>query len=339
MKTDRRSFIIKTSVVGIGGTLGPHIVFSQETLSVAKGKRIGIIGLDTSHCIHFTEALNDPPDGWDFLGYKVVAAYPYGSREIESSASRIPEYTEEIQKLGVTVVDSIEQLLEAVDVVLLETNDGRLHREQAMLVLKAGKRMFIDKPVAASLSDAIAIYEAADRYGVPIWSSSSLRYMHGMEAILKGDIGNVLGADTYSPAPIEKTHPDLFWYGIHGVEILFTVMGTGCRQVVRVFTEDTDVVVGTWQDDRIGTFRGIRQGPHGYGGTVFGEKEIRQLGEFAGYQPLLLQIVRFFDTGKPPVRKEETLEIIAFMEAADESKARDGASVRIDSVMEKAKSS
>jgi hypothetical protein len=339
MKTGRRSFIIKTSVVGIGGTLGPHIVFSREASTVPKGKRIGIIGLDTSHCIRFTEALNNPPDGWDFLGYQVVAAYAYGSREIESSASRIPGYTEDIQKLGVTVVDSISQLLDAVDVVLLETNDGRLHREQALLVLKAGKRMFIDKPVAASLSDAMAIYKEADRYGVPVWSASSLRYMHGMEAILNGDIGHVLGADAYSPAPIEKTHPDLFWYGIHGVEILFTVMGTGCREVVRVFTDNTDVVVGTWQDDRIGTFRGIRKGTHGYGGTVFGEKEIRHLGEFAGYQPLLLQIVRFFDTGIPPVRKEETLDIIAFMEAADESKARGGAPVRIDSVMEKAKSS
>jgi hypothetical protein len=336
MKTDRRTFIRKTSMVGTGVALGPQLIFSQGKSAASEGKRVGIIGLDTSHSIAFTKTLNNPTEGLDFHDYKVVAAYPYGSREIESSASRIPGYTEEIKKLGVTVMESIEQLLEEVDMVLLETNDGRLHLEQAMLVFKAGKRMFIDKPVAASLSDAIAIYDASEKYNVPVFSSSSLRYIHGIDKIAGGEIGKVIGADTYSPAPIEQTHPDLFWYGIHGVEILFTVMGTGCKQVVRVFTENTDKVVGTWQDGRIGTFRGLRNSKRGYGGIVFGEKEIRPLGEYAGYNPLLLQIVGFFETGIPPVSREETLEIFAFMEAADQSKANDGLPVSIDSVMETA---
>lgn len=336
MKTDRRSFIRKSSLIGAGTAIGPQIVFSREKPATAKGKRIGIIGLDTSHSIAFTKTLNNPPSGMDLHDYKVVAAYPHGSREIESSYSRIPGYTEELKKLGVTITESIEQLLDQVDVVLLETNDGRLHLEQAMLVFKAGKRMFIDKPVAASLADAIAIYDAAEKYNVPVFSSSSLRYIHGVDKISAGEIGNVLGADTYSPASIEKTHPDLFWYGVHGVEILFTVMGTGCKEVVRVFTENTDKVVGIWQDGRIGTFRGLRNGKRGYGGTVFGEEEIRHLGDYAGYNPLLVQIVEFFETGIPPVSREETLEIFAFMEAADQSKANGGLPVSIDAVMERA---
>jgi predicted dehydrogenase len=324
-------------MVGIGSTVAPQIMLAREKSHAPIGKRIGIIGLDTSHSIAFTKTLNDPSGGLDFLDYKVVAAYPYGSREIESSASRIPGYTEDIKKLGVAVVDSIEKLLDAVDVILLETNDGRLHLEQALLVFKAGKRMFIDKPIAASLSDAIAIFDASEKYKVPVFSSSSLRYMHGIKEISKGEIGPVIGADTYSPATIEKTHPDIFWYGVHGVETLFTIMGTGCKQVVRIYSEGTDTVVGTWKDGRIGTFRGIRDGKRGYGGTVFGEKEIRHLGEFAGYHPLLLQIVEFFDTGNPPVSREETLEIFAFMEAADESKANGGLVVNMDSIMEIAK--
>jgi hypothetical protein len=336
MKTDRRTFIRKSSLIGAGAAIGPQIVFSRERPIMAKGKRIGIIGLDTSHSIAFTKSLNNPPAGMEFHDYKVVAAYPYGSREIESSYSRIPGYTEEIKELGVTVTDSIDQLLDQVDVVLLETNDGRLHLEQAMLVFKAGKRVFIDKPIAASLSDAIAIFEASEKYNVPMFSSSSLRYMHGIEEVLGGEIGKVTGADTFSSASIEKTHPDLFWYGIHGVEPLFTVMGTGCKEVVRVYTEGTDIVTGTWKDGRIGTFRGIRDGKGGYGGTVFGEKEIRPLGGYAGYNPLLIQIVRFFETGISPVTKEETLEIFAFMEAADQSKANGGRAVSIDAVMKSA---
>ena len=94
----------------------------------------------------------------EFGGYKIVAAYPQGSLDIESSTSRIPGYIEEVKKRGVEIVDSIQELLEKVDVVLLETNDGRRHLEQAIPVLKAGKTMFIDKPITASLENSIAIF-------------------------------------------------------------------------------------------------------------------------------------------------------------------------------------
>jgi predicted dehydrogenase len=271
-------------------------------------------------------------------GFKVVAAYPKGSPDIESSTKRIPGYTEEAKKMGVEIVSSIDGLLPKVDFVLLETNDGRPHLQQALQVLKAGKPMFIDKPVAASLHDAIAIYDAANHYHVPIFSSSSLRYMESVQDVVKGKMGAVLGADTFSPATLEKTHPDLFWYGIHGVEILFAVMGTGCKQVSRISEKDTDIVVGTWNDGRVGTFRGTRTGTHDYGGTVYGEKGNLSLGPFKGYDNLLVQILDFFKSGKVPVRPEETLEIYAFMEAADESKRKGGAQISLESVMKKAKS-
>ncbi len=337
MNTNRRSFILKTSFIGLGGMVSSQMLFAKQQSYVAEGKRVGMIGLDTSHSVAFTKALNSPSEELEFNGYKVVAAYPYGSREIESSVTRIPGYIKEVEKYGVVIMESIDQLLEKVDVVLLETNDARLHLEQAYPVFKAGKRMFIDKPVAASLSSAMAIYEASKLYNVPVFSTSSLRYIEGAEDIHAGKIGNVLGVDTYSPATIEKTHPDLFWYGVHGVEMLFTVMGTGCEKVIRISTEDTDIVVGTWQNNRIGTFRGIRNGERGSGGTVFGEKEIKHLGEFKGYDLLLHKIIDFFETGIPPVAPETTLEIIAFMEAAEESKYNGGIPVEIKKVMDKAK--
>lgn len=300
-------------------------------------KRIGIIGLDTSHSTAFTKALNDPSAGPQFQGYKVVAAYPQGSRDIQSSVERIPGYTEDVKRMGVEIVGSIDELLQKVDFVLLETNDGRLHLEQAIPVMKAGKRMFIDKPIAASLVDTIAIFDAAEYYKTALFSASSLRYIAGAKEIAEGSIGQVIGAEVYSPASLEKTHPDLFWYGIHGVETLFTIMGTGCKTVSRAFTSGTDVVTGIWQDGRVGTMRGIRQGKSGYGGVVYGEKEIRTLGSYAGYDPLLIEIVRFFTTGVLPVRPEETLEIFAFMAAAEESKEKGGAPVQVEKVMEKAR--
>ena len=308
---------------------------AQEKAS--NGKRVGIIGLDTSHSTAFTKALNSPDAGPEFDGYKIVAAYPKGSNDIETSVSRIKGYTEEVQKYGVEIVSSIEELLTKVDVVLLETNDGRLHLEQALPVLKAGKRMFIDKPMAASLSDAIAIFDAAKKYNMPVFSSSSLRYITGMDEVKSGSIGKVLSATTYSPIKYEKTHPDLFWYGIHAVEPLFTAMGTGCKSVQRIKTKNTDMTIGTWNDDRIGSSIGIHQGKADYGGVIFGEKGIKTLGGYAGYNPLLVEIIKFFNTGIVPVSETETLEILAFMEAADISKAKKGAPVNIASVMEKAK--
>jgi hypothetical protein len=302
----------------------------------AKPIRVGVIGLDTSHAPAFAKELNNPEAKEDVAGCRVVAAYPKGSPDIESSTSRVPGYTAEFEKLGVEIVGSIDDLLTKVDCVLLETNDGRPHLEQAIPVLKAKKRVFIDKPVAGSLTDAVAIYRVAKAAGTPVWSSSSLRYAKGAQEIRGGAIGKVLGADAYAPSPTEKTHPDLFWYGIHGVETLFTVMGPECESIVRVNSPGLDVVTGRWSDGRIGTFRGIRAGKADYGGTAFGEKEIRQIGAFGGYRPLVVEIVKFFKTGEVPVTPEETLAIYAFMEAAEESKQQPGKEVKLADTMKRA---
>ena len=335
---NRRNFI-KASVaagVGVGLSIGPNTLLARQG-QPANGKRVGIIGLDTSHSTAFTKTLNKPDAGPEFGGYRVVAAYPKGSNDIESSVKRIPGYIEDVKKQGVKIVSSIKELLSEVDVVLLETNDGRLHLQQALEVFKAGKPVFIDKPIAASLADVIDIFEAAARYKVPVFTSSSLRYKKDVQAIAKGKVGNVLGADAFSPAHLEKTHPDFFWYGVHGVEILYTVMGTGCKSVIRTHTADTDVVVGKWADDRIGTFRGVRKGKLGYGGTAFGDKGIATMNDESGYDVLLEEIVKFFQTGTAPVSASETIELFAFMEAADESRRQGGKSVSLESVMQKAR--
>ena len=298
--------------------------------------KIGIIGLDTSHAPAFAKEFNDPRAKPDLAGFRVVAAYPHGSKDIASSVRRVPEYTEAVKKLGVGIVDSIDELLQRVDCVLLESNDGRPHAEQALPVLKAGKPVFIDKPVAGSLADAVRIYDAAEYFKVPVFSSSSLRYAAGAQALRAGKAGRVLGADAYSPCALEPTHPDLFWYGIHGVETLYTVMGPGCKSVVRVSTKDQDVAVGTWEGGRVGTFRGMRAGKAGYGGTVFAENGTEQIGSFGGYRPLAVKIAEFFRTRTPPVDPKETLELYAFMEAADESKRRGGSPVSLEEVMAKA---
>lgn len=295
--------------------------------------RVGIIGLDTSHAIAFTKIINDREDGKPGTGFMVTHAYPQGSRDIESSVTRIPGYIEEIKPLGVTITDSIEDLLDQVEVVLLETNDGRLHLEQAQQVFEAGKPTFIDKPIAGSLDDTKQIFKEAMKHEVPVWSASSLRYSPTTQEVANGKIGKVLGADTYSPAKLEKTHPDLYWYGIHGVESLYTVMGTGCNQVSRIFRDEMEVVTGEWEDGRIGTFRGLRTEKTGYGGVAFGTEGIAPVGAYEGYQHLVWEILKFFKSGVVPVSPEETIELFAFMAAADESKKMGGKPVSVKDLL------
>ncbi|MBI1902617.1 MAG: Gfo/Idh/MocA family oxidoreductase [Planctomycetia bacterium] len=315
--------------------LSSTLVRAQENANV---KKAGIIGLDTSHVTAFTKLFNDPKAEGDIALVKVVAAFPGGSQDIPDSAGRVETFTRQMRELNVEIVGSIEELLPKVDVVLLESVDGRPHLAQVKPVFVAGKPVFIDKPVAGSLADALEIYRLAKEYNVPCFSSSSLRFSPGV-ASLKNDprVGKVLGCFVYSPCSIEPHHPDLFWYGVHGVEALFTIMGPGCVSVTRTHDDGVDQVTGVWKDGRIATFRGIREGKSGYGGLVFGEKGIVPVGDYGGYKPLCEQIATFFRTGKPPVSAEETIEIFAFMEAADESKRQGGKPVTLESVIEMAR--
>ncbi len=298
--------------------------------------RIGMIGLDTSHAPEFTRRLNDPLDKNYVPGGKVVGAFKGGSPDLETSWSRVEGYTKELQeKYGVKIYDTIEELCQNVDAVMIESVDGRPHLQQALPVFKAGKPLFIDKPLAGSLRDAIKIFQLAKQYKVPVFSSSSLRYYPGVIDVKQADYGELRGAISTGPCSLEPHHPDLYWYGIHPTEALFTVMGAGCESVVRTATKDTDVATGVWSGGRVGTLYGIRNASAPYRVTVFGTKAVVDQKSGGDYTPLVREIIKFFQTGIAPVSPEETIEIFAFMEAADESKRQGGKSVKIRDVIKK----
>ncbi|TWT65108.1 Gfo/Idh/MocA family protein [Allorhodopirellula solitaria] len=335
------SFARFTSLVCLfawsGLSLFAPTVLADESTSSPEVVRLGIIGLDTSHSPAIIKIFNNPnPENEIFNDFRVVAAYPYGSRTIESSSSRIPAITESVEKEGVKIVDSIDELLSQVDCVFLETNDGQLHLEQALPVFRASKPVFIDKPTGSNLAETVAIFRAAEHYQVPMFSASSLRYTEGAQAIRNGKVGRVIGCSAYSPCSLEPSHVDLFWYGIHGVETLFTCMGTGCQTVRHTETDSCQLAVGQWDDGRIGTFRGIQIGQRGYGGTAFGDKGIAEIGPYSGYEPLFVQVAEFFHSHEPPIDAQETIEIYAFMQAAFASKQAGGDPVAIADVVQEA---
>jgi hypothetical protein len=292
--------------------------------------RLGIIGTDTSHVTAFAQVLNGPSSADHVSGAHIVAAWKGGSADIEESASRVNKYSNELKNdWGVKIVDSIAQLCPAVDGLLLESVDGRAHLAQFREAIGCGKPVFIDKPLASTLADAREIARLAREQNIPWFSSSSLRY----SPIADMRTSNMISAIIWAPGPLEVHHQlDLSWYGIHGIEALYTLFGTGCAEVSRISSPDSDVITGRWKDGRVGTVH--LQRPYGeYGAVVYlkGKGLDSKLDISFSYVPLIKEIVKFMQTKTPPVPNGETLEMFEFMDAAQRSAAEDGRLVKLQS--------
>ena len=298
--------------------------------------KVGIIGLDTSHVIAFTKAFNDPSDKDYVPGFRVVAAFKGGSPDVEESRKRVDKFTDELRdQWKVEIVDDIPTLCSKVDAVLLESVDSRPHLEQVKPVFAAHKPLFVDKPLAGSYKDAKEIADLSKAAGVPWFTASSLRFWSETERLKnpKG-IGRVLAFDVLGPTIREPHVPSLVNYGVHAVEMLYQFMGPGCESVSMQVSGNQDVVVGKWKDGRLGVVRGFSSGLYAFSITVYGEKGILHSEEKPeGYGPLLVQIARFFKTRVAPIDPRESVEIIAFMEAADLSQARGGTAVPLSEIM------
>lgn len=288
--------------------------------------RLGLIGLDTSHVTAFTQILHDEKDPWHLPGGKVVVAYPGGSPDWKLSYSRVEGFTDELRnRFGVEIVSSVSEVPERCDAILIESVDGRVHLEQFRKVAACGKPIFIDKPLTVSWQDARAIVDLASEKGVSVMTASALRFSESVMAVLANvDKGAIIGADIFGPMAFESTQPGLFWYGIHTVEMLFAIMGRGCERVASICNDDHDVIIGTWTDGRIGVIRGNRKGNNEFGGWVHREVGSQCINVSADSKPfyrcLLERVMDFFDSGIPAVSLAESLEVIAFIEAANASR-------------------
>ncbi|TWT36466.1 hypothetical protein KOR34_13720 [Posidoniimonas corsicana] len=299
-------------------------------------KRVAIIGADTSHSVAFAKLINDPAATGALARYRVVAVYPGGSDDIPASRDRVGMFTDQLAEMGVEVVDSPEEAADRADAVLLESVDGRTHLELFRRVA-TGKPVFIDKPATASVADFVELMEVAKKTDTRFFSSSPLRFSAKLDALRDTpDLGRVMGAATSTPYKTEPHHPDLFWYGIHGVEALYAILGPGCESVIRQDTADGALVVGTWRDGRRGIVWALATQKPVYSYTIYGERKTVSTHGFHGYDALVESICEFFDGGEAPVQPSETLEILAMMEAADESHRQGGRPVSVQSVIDEA---
>ncbi|TVY08590.1 gfo/Idh/MocA family oxidoreductase [Paenibacillus cremeus] len=293
-----------------------------------------MIGLDTSHVSHFTKVLNSPEHENHIPGGRIVTAYRgVPSADFEASYSRIDRFSSELQsEYGVELVGSAEEVAERSDAIFLMSVDGRVHRELFRRIAPYGKPVFIDKPLAVDSRSARDIAQLAERYGVKWMSCSSRRFSASFtEELERTGEGDIIGADMYGPMPLEPTQPGLFWYGIHIVDMLYRALGQGCTHVTATTGDDHDLVVGVWKDGRIGTIRGNRMGNKTAGGLLHRTASTRfvdvERSSTRAYAAAVGQAMQMFTTGVVPINPAETLEIVRFIEAANESRATGGKTV------------
>ncbi|MCC7474222.1 MAG: gfo/Idh/MocA family oxidoreductase [Pirellulales bacterium] len=312
------------------------LIASGQTARAKDGVlRAGILGCDTSHVIAFTNLINDPKATGALADVEVTVAYPGGSPDLPTSVDRVAGFVKQLHKKGIKIVDSLEEFAKECDAVMLESVDGRPHLKQFCAVAQ-GKPIFVDKPAAASLADVIAIYRVAEETHTPVYSSSSLRFCKEVqEAAHSKKLGELLSCDTSGPMITQGFHPDLYWYGIHGVEPLYAILGTGCETVSRTETDLCTLVVGKWKNGRMGSYRGLHKG-YNFALTAYGSKGVVQHSGISGYEGAAEEICKFFKSGKPPGSRDEVVEIYAFMEAADESKRQGGKAVLLSEIIERA---
>jgi hypothetical protein len=297
--------------------------------------RLGILDFDTSHVTAFTTRLNHKgvdKEQW-VDGAEVVIGCPGESRIMPE---RIPGYVKEMEKLGVPLVDKPTDMIGKVDGMLIESQEGGVHWERARPFLEAGLPCYIDKPFTCSVADARKIVELADKKKVPIFSASSLRYVPELTAFVADEKhGKIHGAVAYGPAHLfdkdPKLNPGLYHYGIHAVEILYTLMGTGCERVTCTHEKGADVVTGQWKDGRLATVRGLRSGKEDYGCVAFCDKGVYPLAlnTRVSYRELLKRVVSMFAEKKPPLDVAQMVEVVAFIEAANKSAANHGTGEKV----------
>lgn len=293
-----------------------------------------MVGLDTSHVIGFAKILNLPEDEFHIPGATITHGYPGGSDDFEMSYSRIDGFTKQLsEEFGAEIVDSIEAAAEACDAIIMTSVDGRQHLEQFEILSQYRKPVFIDKPFAVASADATRIAALSRQTGTPVMSASSKRFAEQLPlAIQKYGKDSFLGADFFGAMPIEETQGRYCWYGIHTADALYSVMGAGCESVTVEASESFDLIVGKWKDGRIGSLRGSRTEGRYFGGILFTEEEsvLVDLDKVPKppYYYLVELYLEFFRTGKSPIDLDETVEVIRFLEAAEES-YRTGKSVAL----------
>ena len=235
-----------------------------HTLSAADDAqpiKVGVFGLDNYQSVAFTQLFNSPKAEGDLAGFKVVSAVPTVSPDIPESVDALPKWEAQIQKFGVEIDKNPADMLKRVDCVIMTSLDGRTHLKQATEVLKAGKRLFIARPLAASLADAVAIFEVSKQTGTPCFSLVAASIQPGLHRHAQHRrSGRRAGLRCVRRLPDRSDASRVCLACGPFIDTLYTIMGPGVDTVRLTSTPKVESVTAVWKDGRVATYRGIKEG-------------------------------------------------------------------------------
>lgn len=294
--------------------------------------RLGCLGTDSSHLIEFSRRINAMSDAGR-TRCRVTSFWTDGRHDMP--AADVAKWESATLQLGAKRADSMDELLDSVDGVLVLAVNGHRHFDLAMPCLKRGLPTYIDKPLTCNLDQANKLLTAARESGARCYSASSLRFASEVTEMPRETLGELVAIDAIGPGELNPSMEGLFFYGVHTIEMVDALFGKpGVAQVRATTSQDRDLVDLEYGDGRVAHLRLERKGSYDFAATVHGTKGLYQFRvNFAGvYDRLVEGMTRFFEGGPAPATLRDIVENVAVMEAGNESIRRGGSPVAVSPI-------
>lgn len=231
-------------------------------------------------------------------------------------------------KYGAQRLNSIEELVDKSDYIIVLSPDNPEHHERlSRIPLISGKPVYIDKTFSPDFASGVRMFELAGKYGTPMFSSSALRFAKEFQSYPDNKINResleymaTLGSGLYEN------------YSVHQFEMIVSLMGPGAKRIKSLSSDNSRLLAMEYADGRRASMLQIQQAPF---------QAALQLKNWEGvfinqcsdiFPGLIHSMLNFFETGKPPVPKEETLEIMAIIEAGYKALANYDAWIEIEQI-------
>ena len=209
------------------------------------------------------------------------------------------------------VVSNKEEMIGKVDGIIIADDCTMKHQKRALCFLEAGIPTFIDKPLSPDIKEAEDIVELAKKHNAPVMSCSSLRYAKETKEIREGkhNLGEILTGMSIC----KEGQGSLVFYGIHAMELLYSIVGPGIESIKNVGEKTKDILVVKYKDGRKFIVSAYEEISGIFQINLYGTKgnvsiKVEDFDYF--YSEMLKDFVRMVETKKEPFPQEETLEII-----------------------------
>ena len=269
-------------------------------------KKIGFIDffLDEWHSNNYPAWIRDNVAA---TGREMEVAYAWA----QTSPPGKLDTTAWCNKYQVQELDSMEELIERSDYLIVFSPDNpERHEELCELPLKSGKPTYVDKTFSPDLASGIRIFDLAEKHGTPMFSCSALRCALELAAYPNERVNRstLQMVATFGPGVFAN-------YAVHQFEMSVALLGPGAARVKAFPCGASASLVVEYADGRQSSMLQMPGMPFhlsmqlASGEGVYVEK-------CSDIFPRLIEdTLAFFETGKPPVPREETLEIMALIEA------------------------